>query len=287
MGSSTCSLSAVPRRVSILPAVNVLVTGANGTVGRALCASLEAAQTQVSRWDRAEVPPHDLAAVHRFVVSGRFDRVFHLAVASTPSGIDNEGWRINVQWPEALAHACAESGAGLVFTSTAMVFSNDAKGPFRVDSPPDAQGGYGFEKHRAEDAVLEALPSAVVVRLGWQIGDAPGSNNMIDFFATQMRDHGCVAASTRWLPACSFLTDTAATLVELADATGGRYHLDANDGWSFFDIATELSALHGDAWTIQANEDFVYDQRLLDERVRIPSLSSHLVGLRSRPHADL
>lgn len=257
--------------------MRVLITGASGTVGTALRSELT--DHDVTPWDRHAVAPHDSETAYRFVREGGFDQVFHLAVASTPSGIDNEGWRINVEWPEAIARACADSKTRLLFTSTAMVFSNDATGPFTPDTVPDARGGYGFEKHQAESRIRDAHPDTVVVRLGWQIGTEPGSNNMIDFFANNVREHGEVQASTRWLPACSFLPDTAATLAELASADGGIYHLDANERWSFFDIASELSALHENAWPVTPTEDFVYDQRLIDERVRISPLNQRLPGL--------
>lgn len=81
-----------------------------------------------------------------------------------------------------------------------MVFTDDAVGPFTPESVPDAREGYGFEKYTAEQQIRQANPDAVIARLGWQIGAAPGSNNMIDFLAKQ----DVVRASEKWFPACSF-----------------------------------------------------------------------------------
>ena len=64
----------------------------------------------------------------------RPDVVFHLAIASQPTGIENEGWRVSVEWSARLAEAGAAAGAHFVFTSTAMVFSNDARGPFTIEN---------------------------------------------------------------------------------------------------------------------------------------------------------
>ena len=189
-----------------------LVTGARGTVGRALCAALGEQGAEVIGWDRDRVSPLDREAVRRHVADVCPHAVFHLAVASQPTGADNEPWRINVEWTEALTQSRRDRGVRLVFTSTAMVFSDAAHGPFRIDSQPDAASGYGFEKRTCEERIAAADPSAVVARLGWQIGDGPGSNNMVDHCISRMRSAGRVAASTRWLPACSFLADTAGWL---------------------------------------------------------------------------
>jgi dTDP-4-dehydrorhamnose reductase len=216
---------------------------ARGTVGRAVTAALRERGAQVIEWDRQQISPFDLPAVRAHVASVRPDVLFHLAVASHPTGADNEGWRINVEWTDAPTGACRDHAVRFVFTSTAMVFSNDACGPFNIDSPPDARDGYGFEKRVCEERIATIDPEAIIARIAWQIGDAPGSNNMVDHCVTRMRDEGRVMASTRWLPACAFLPDTAAALVDLADRPGGLYQVDVNDRWTFFDIARALAAL--------------------------------------------
>ena len=262
--------------------MRALVTGARGTLGKVLCTELVTHGHEVQTWARDEVPIDDYWTMERFVREAAPDVLFHLAVASTPTGRDNESWLVNYTWPSELAWICRQLGVRLVFTSTAMVFSNEATGPFTLDSTPDASDGYGYEKRRAEHRILyEQHPEgAIVVRLGWQIGPDLLGNNMLAHLESTSRAQGHIAASRRWLPACSFIKDTARALVRLAaDPPPGLYMLDANRGWSFFEIASALSRQHGGRWQIVPSEDFVFDQRLLDERVGIPSLSSRLPSL--------
>lgn len=227
------------------------------------------------------IDPLDLEASRAYVQELRPDRILHLAVASRPSGADDEGWRINCQWPVELARAAAGVGAGFLFTSTAMVFSNDAVGPFTLEHPPDAPVGYGYEKHQAERAVMDAHPGAVVVRLGWQIGEGRTGNQMRAHLHREVAEHGRVRASTRWLPACSFLPDTVDALLDLAARDAGLYMVDANERWSYFEIVRALRDSAGESWDIDPTIDFVYDQRLLDARVLLPSLASRLPALRA------
>ena len=249
-----------------------LITGINGAVGTALHAHLTGLQEEVVGWDRTAVPPNDLSAAEQFLDTVRPDVLFHLAIASQSTGQQNEGWLINVAWPAQLAQLCHQRGVRFVFTSSVMVFTNNAVGPFTPESVPDAREGYGFEKITAEQQVREANPNAVIARLGWQIGESPGSNNMIDFLAKQE----VVRASEKWFPACSFLADTAVSLHSIAHATPDLYLLDSNNRWDFYQIATALNNLHGNQWRIEKTADFVYDQRMFDPRIKIPTLDKWL-----------
>ncbi len=259
--------------------MKALITGARGTVGRALTRALEAAGHTTSAWDRARVPIDDYHAMESFVRAEAPDVVYHLAIASQPTGRDGEAWLVNYEWSSELAWVTRVLGVRMVFASTAMVFSNDAKGPFTIDSQPDASDGYGYEKRRAEERVRYQNPEAIIARLGWQIGEAAGSNNMIDFLVNQNRDHGRVRASVKWYPATSFLGDTADALIRLAELPASVYMLDSNRSWTFYEIAHALNRCHGNPWRIEPSEDFVYDQRMQDSRVVLPPLSDHLPEL--------
>jgi dTDP-4-dehydrorhamnose reductase len=258
---------------------SVLVTGLRGTVGQALDARLQRAGVRVVGWDRAAVAIDHYDAMLRFVETTAPDALVHLAIASSPTGRANEGWQVNHEWPSELAWITRQLGIRFVHASTVMVFSDAATGPFTADSVPDATEGYGLEKRMAEQRVMHQNPDATIVRLGWQIGTQPGSNQMIDFFDRETRARGEVRASTQWRPACSFLDDTADAIARLLGEAPGRYLLDSNTRWTFFEIAQALSALHGDRWSIVPTEHPTQDQRMIDPRVPIASLATRLPAL--------
>ena len=112
-----------------------------------------------------------------------------------------------------------------------------------------------------------------------QIGDAAGSNNMIDYFERQMREHGDVAASSRWLPACSFLPDTAAALARALTAPPGLYQIDGNERHTMWQIASALSELHGRRWRVAETSEPYQDQRMIDPRLDTASISRRLPAL--------
>jgi dTDP-4-dehydrorhamnose reductase len=261
--------------------MRALVTGGRGTVGVALRRRLQAAGWDVSSWDRSRVPIDDYDTMVAFVRSTQPDALFHLAVASQPTQPrlpSAEAWSVNYEWTSELAWICRQLGVRFVFTSTVMVFTEAQPGPYTISSRPDAAHDYGRDKRLTEERVFEQNPHARVVRMGWQIGDDLEGNQM----AAWLHERGSVQASTRWIPACSHLDDTADALVSISSARPGLYHVDGNEGWSFYDIACALRERHGSAWTIDPVTDRAYDQRLHDARVRLPPLVERFPELRLR-----
>jgi len=259
--------------------MKALITGANGTVGARLGNHLRRQGAEVTGWDRSAVPVDDYGRMEAFVRSVAPDVLFHLAIASKPVGRPGESWLINYEWTSELAWICRVLGVRFVFSSTAMVFSDDAKGPFTLASQPDAKEGYGYEKRRAEERVFHQNPDARVVRLGWQMDDVPEGNNMVAALEGQMREKGRVEASTRWYPACSFLDDTVAALQRLSEEAPGLYMVDSNEKWTYFEIVSALNQRRGKPWRVVPNEGFVFDQRMRDERLGVPSLKKRLPAL--------
>ncbi len=275
----TVAASKTPDASPPSPAGRALITGARGTVGTALTAHLESAGWSTVAWDREAVALDDYAAMEAYVRASGATVLFHLAIASQPTGRANESWAVNYEWTSELAWICRVLGVRFVFISTAMVFSDAALGPFTPDSVPDAREGYGFEKRSAEERVRHQNPEAIIARLGWQLAER-GGNRMQENLARQMSERGKILASTRWLPACSFAADTAAALRQLAEAAPpGTYLLDSNERWTFFEIVNAVAAAEGRTWTVIPTDDFVYDQRLQDQRVSMPSLRLRLPTL--------
>lgn len=256
--------------------MKALVTGARGTVGSVLCEHLAAAGWEVEAWDRQAAPPGDTEATRTLVRRLAPTVVFHAALPSQPTGMDNEGWIVNEKWTADIAAAARDALAAMVYVSTVMVFSNRARGPFAPDAEPDEHEGYGHSKLLGERAARSANPDVRVARLGWQIGRGPGGNNMIEHLDRQMREQGSVGASTRWLPATSHVDDTADALISIASMPPGVYHINANTRWNFHEIVLAINNQRGNPWVVRANEDFVYDQRMIDPRVVVPALDARL-----------
>jgi len=240
-----------------------IVTGMNGTVAPVVAKRLEADGHEVVAWDRSQVPIDNLEIVRHFIRSTQPDWFLHIATGSP-------------DWAEWVAQVCAEEQIKFLFTSSVSVFSAQQHGPFGVDVQPAATDDYGAYKIACEQRVRLANGQAIIARLAWQIGTAPGSNNMIDFLHRTMQTNGQIEASTKWYPACAFLEDTADGVYRLIDAyERGTYQLDGNPELTFHEIVTSLNRLHGEHWTIVPTETPVQNNRMLDDRITIKPITAH------------
>lgn len=248
----------------------LLITGLTGTLAPHLARVASAAGWEVLGWDRRRIPSDDAAAVAAHLQASRPDAIAHLALGP-------------LCWARGLAEFAARQDLPLLFTSTAMVFHQDPGGPHRPTDERTARDDYGRSKIQAEDAIRAACPKARIARIGWQIDEQPRGNNMLATLDQWQREQGRIAASRCWIPACSFMPDTAAALLDLLqdDAEAGQtVHLDSNaDSALSFDLLVAALARRFDRkdWCIVVNEDYRHDQRLLDPRTgRIASLTQRL-----------
>jgi dTDP-4-dehydrorhamnose reductase len=245
--------------------MKALITGMNGTVAPALAAVLREKGHTVTGWDRNAVPTDDPAAGELLIRREEPDWFFQIATGPP-------------DWIEHTAHVCASMGIRFIFTGSVSVFDGSRSGPFAKDHPADAGDDYGRYKAECEERIRAVHPEAVIARLGWQIGNAPGSNNMIDFLAREQREKGGIIAGTGWIPSTAFLEDTADALYRLAaDFPSGLYQLEGNvNGMNFYDLVTALNRLHGNLWTVTPHEEPRRDNRMLDDAISLPALEHRL-----------
>ena len=244
--------------------MKALLTGMNGTVAPAVAECLRRAGHTVVAWDRAVVPTDQPDAVRDFIVRTKPDWFFHIAMGSP-------------DWAEMMARVCAEQGIEFLFTSTVSVYAGTQQGPFTVDVAPEPNDDYGRYKMDCERRIHAVCPAAIIARLGWQIGTAAGSNNMIDFLEKAFREKGKIEASNKWIPACAMLPDTAECLVRLMqEFPVGLYHLEGNPGLSFYEIVTRLNRLRGEPWVVVPNDSHVQNNRMVDGRVPMKLITGTL-----------
>ncbi len=123
---------------------------------------------------------------------------------------------VNAVGPANLAQACAEAGARLVHVSTDYVFDGTSDVPYRPGDPTAPRSAYGRTKLAGEHAVLDALPTATVVRTAW-VYTGVGS----DFVSTMRRlerERDTVRVVDDQVGSPTYSWDLAGGLLELAAA---------------------------------------------------------------------
>lgn len=233
--------------------MRVIMTGMNGTVAQYAAKELMACGHTVIPWDRRAVPTDSLLKTREFLLREQAEYVLHIAMGPE-------------QWARDMAQVCAQHGIGFLFTSTVDVLSDKNSGPYTPKDEPFSVTDYGKYKIRCEEMIKSVNPDARIVRLGWQIGREPGSNNMVDFLSKQMKDNGVIRAGRYWYPSCSYLWDTSEALLTAMGLPPDTYLFNANVNMSFYEIVQTLQKEHPD-FLVEESDVLVRDDRMIDMRL--------------------
>lgn len=253
--------------------MRILITGSAGMLGSAVFpAFAEAGHDVVATdlqprsvgglpMDRLDV--RDAAAVNDAIAGARPDLVLHLAAETdleTCEADPDHAYLTNTIGTQNVALACRESGANLVYISTAGVFDGEkTDGPYTEFDQPRPINVYGRSKLAGEAVVQRLAPDGFVVRAGWMVGGADRDHKFVAKIIGQLRGGArTIRAVTDKLGTPTYTHDFAQNLLELVGTPFyGLYHMASLGEGSRFDVAREIVAFYerGDVKVIPVTSD--------------------------------
>lgn len=153
----------------------VIVTGANGQLGRAIN-RLYAGSTEYEliNTDVGELDITNVDRVMEFAREIRPYAIINCAAYTAVEACEKEedlAFRINAIGPRNLSIAATETGAKLMHVSTDYVFDGNGCRPYVETDPVGPQGAYGRTKLAGENFVKEFSYRHYIVRTAWLYGD--------------------------------------------------------------------------------------------------------------------
>ena len=155
-----------------MTAKNVLVTGANGQLGREI-KSLTSKNDSIFRFiftDVAELDITNVAQISDFVRQNDIKYIINCAAytAVDKAEIDIEtADLINAIGAENLARVSAENNCYLIHISTDYVFDGTSNTPYTEDMPVNPLSAYGKSKLKGEKGVQKYNKQAIIIRTSW------------------------------------------------------------------------------------------------------------------------
>jgi len=172
-----------------MPKERLLITGASGLLGYALCLQAEQAYDVYGTCFKNEVmvpgvKPVKIDLAGSEQIAQCFQEinpqaVIHTAAFSNPNDCEQQpekSERINLTATIHIARFCAASKIPLVFTSSDLAF-NGEDAPYHEDGPVSPICVYGRHKVAAEKAVQKICPAATICRMPLMLGGAPDANS--------------------------------------------------------------------------------------------------------------
>ena len=218
----------------------VLITGADGQVGREATALFTAAGWDVTAGDRAVLDVSSRRDVHAAIEALKPDAVVNLAAWNAVDLAETEpdaAYAANTMAVRFLAEATRKARARLCHVSTDYVFDGTKPTPYVEWDRTNPQSVYGRSKAAGE---IEAGPDALVVRTSWVCG-AQGSNAVTTVLRLLAEPDRVLAFVTDQRGCPTMAADLAAKLVELvSDDHTGTFHVTNEGPVSWYEFVQQI-----------------------------------------------
>lgn len=218
--------------------MKILLTGANGQLGRELLPRLSAAGHQVSPLTRADAELGRPGALSRAVLSHRPDCVLNCAAYTAVDRAEEDAARafaVNRDAVAELGHAAADLGCRVVHVSSDYVFDGSASRPYDERAPVAPASVYGQSKAEGEAALRASGAQAAIVRTSWLYGALGGNFVLTMLELARGRERLTVVDDQVGCP--TWTGDLADFLVHLcACGAEGLYHFTNEGVASWYDL---------------------------------------------------
>jgi dTDP-4-dehydrorhamnose reductase len=236
-----------PRRVAPTPlngGRRILVTGANGTLGRAFGRLCDARGLPVYLASRKDLDISNVARVDTLLRGVRPWAVINAAGYVRVDDAESEQaacWQANVAGAVTLAAACRRRGIPLLTFSSDLVFDGALTRPYTEYDAVQPLNVYGRSKAAAEARVRAVLPSALVIRTSAFFGPWDAHNFAAAAVTTLAKGHHFEASADN-VVSPTYVPDLVnASLDLLIDGETGLWHLANAGSLSWYAFAQVLA----------------------------------------------
>jgi len=237
----------------------ILVVGAGGFLGRALC-GLETEGFRVVPALRVIRPPYAAGSAHQLDITSA-DRVDDVIRQVDPAWVINtaamtsvdgcetqpeQARRIHVEGTRNLVRACKAQGSGLMSLSTNYVFDGTA-GPYSESDRPNPLNVYGRSKLEGESIVLDADCPGIVVRTAVLYGHREGCRpNFVTWAASSLARGEAIRVVTDECANPTYVDELAGFLLAACRSDfRGVVHFAGADHLSRYDMVIRMCACYG------------------------------------------
>jgi len=228
--------------------MRVLITGANGQLGRELQRALAAHELRAV--SHGELDITDTAALGNGITRFQPAVVVHCAALTDTTRCEREpnlALQVNASGAEQVARACKAGGASMVYVSTNEVFDGTKGTPYLESDEAKPINQYGRSKLEGERRVQALLEEHYVVRTSWLYGQ--GGDNFVSKVLAWAKD-GQLTSVTDEIATPTWARDLASAIARLIEAPRyGVFHFSNSGEASRHEWVREIVKL----WRVEAN----------------------------------
>ena len=225
-------------------AKKILVTGANGQLGKSLKKTAISDKNHYFFYDRKKLDITDYKNLKQVLQQLKPDYCLNFAAYTRVDEAENQqkkAYEINAIAPGNLAGLTADMGISLIHISTDYVFDGKKKTPYREEDEPNPVNVYGKSKLEGEKKIIQNSDDYFIIRTAWLYSE--NSQNFFNTIIKLAREKSVlkVVADQKGTPTLTYdLLDFIIYLINNKDKQSGIYHYSGKGEASWFDFARAI-----------------------------------------------
>jgi dTDP-4-dehydrorhamnose reductase len=153
--------------------MKILITGAEGMLGKDLKEVLTENEIEVILTDKYNMDITDLNSINEVIEANKPDYVIHCAAYTNVDAAESDKYNaylINATGSEYIARSTAKFNIPLVYISTDYVFDGEKGEPYNISDKTNPISVYGESKLAGEMLVQKYNPNHYIARTSWLYG---------------------------------------------------------------------------------------------------------------------
>lgn len=222
--------------------MRILLTGANGQVGRCL------KQQKPENWEMIAADSNtlditDAAAVRNMVQNFEPDAIINAAGYTNLETAEEhiaQVFAVNAEGTRILAQTAADAGIRFIHISSDYVFDGKKRQPYIENDYTNPLSTYAKSKLAGELLALSANPDSIIVRSSWVFSEHGDNQNNFVHDVIQQALSGNVATRSDKIGCPTYAGDLARLMIDLAQrdkAPRGIYHFCGDKAVNRFEFA--------------------------------------------------
>ena len=230
--------------------MKILVTGANGQLGRELRNVLESEIPGKTIYtDVAELDLTDAKGVDDFFKKNDISHVVNCAAYTAVDKAEEEKLEcaaININAVKNLANAADAIGAKIIHISTDYVFDGTAHRPYKESDKVNPISQYGTTKRKGETALLALAPESIIIRTSWLY--SPYGNNFVKTMLRLGSEQSKIKVVSDQIGTPTYALDLARAIYTVLMShqwVEGIFHFSNEGVCSWYDFAKSIHRIAG------------------------------------------
>jgi len=221
--------------------MKILVTGANGMLGRDLCPILEDVGVFVIETDIHNLDIRDEELVLDAITQIHPDMVIHCAAYTNVDKAEEDfetAEKLNVYGTENIAKACGGLDIPMIYISTDYIFDGTKNEPYTPTDNPKPLNNYGLTKLRGEEMVKKYCEKHYIVRTSWLYGHH--GKNFVETMLQLAQKGETLKVVDDQIGCPTWTVELANGILKLLSKPFGTYHVCGSGKTSWYDFAKEI-----------------------------------------------